>query len=265
MSDFYYGQGKLYLARRNTAGQALSWRWVGDVSALDLELEFDEKKTKGSAGGQLVTMQRYISAVSGKITSTWHEYAPENLEALLSSNHVSRSPNLFAQDTLPTRIVAGDRISLSNQQVWGVRISGLTEGVNYIVDKLWGVVVWLTTPMNQPVVVNYEHSGNETLPILTHQGEEFALRYEGINLAENNSPILIEIYRVKFDPISKMALLSKDSDLSGLETSADILYDFSKGEDPLLGRLGRIVTFKRLSGITHNGVITHNGAYTHRG
>ena len=156
MSDFYYGQGKLYLARRNTAGQALSWRWVGDVSALDLELEFDEKKTKGSAGGQLVTMQRYISAVSGKVTSTWHEYASDNLDILLAGDHVSRSPNLFAQDTLPTGIVAGDRISLSNQQVWGVRINGLTEGVNYIVDKLWGVIVWLTTPVNQPVVVDYE-------------------------------------------------------------------------------------------------------------
>jgi hypothetical protein len=244
MSDFYYGQGKIYLARRNSAGQALSWRWVGDVSTLDLELEFDEKKTKGSVGGQLVTMERYISAVSGKITSTWHEYAPENLGILLNGNHISRPPNLFAQDTLPTGIVVGDRSSLS---------------------KLWGVIDWLTTPLNQPVVVDYEHSGNDTLPIITHQGEEFALRYEGINLAENNSPVLVEIYRVKFDPISKMALLSKESDLAGLETSAEILYDFSKSEDPLLGRLGRIVMFKRLSGITHNGAITHNGTYTHRG
>lgn len=265
MSDFYYGQGKLYLARRNTVGQALSWRWVGDVSALDLELEFDEKKIKGSVGGQLVTMQRYISAISGKITSTWHEYAPDNLNILLSGNHSSRTPNLFAQDILPAGIVAGDRISLRTPQVWGVRIDGLTEGVNYSVDKLWGVIAFLTTPANQPVVVDYECLSNETLPILTHQGEEFALRYEGINLAENNSPVLVEIYRVKFDPVSKMALLSQGSDLSGLETSADILYDFSKGEDPLLGRLGRIVMFKRLSGITHNGAITHNGTYTHRG
>jgi hypothetical protein len=183
----------------------------------------------------------------------------------LNGNHISRPPNLFAQDTLPTGIVVGDRSSLSNQQVWGVKINGMTEGSHYIVDKLWGVIDWLTTPLNQPVVVDYEHSGNDTLPIITHQGEEFALRYEGINLAENNSPVLVEIYRVKFDPISKMALLSKESDLAGLETSAEILYDFSKSEDPLLGRLGRIVMFKRLSGITHNGAITHNGTYTHRG
>lgn len=265
MSDFYYGQGKLYLARRNTAGQALSWRWVGDVSALDLELEFDEKKTKGSAGGQLVTMQRYISAISGKITSTWHEYSAENLRELLYGDHVSRSPNVWTQDTLPVGIAAGDRISLSNQQVFGVKIDGVTDGVDYVVDALWGVINWITTPQTQPVVVKYGHAGNETLPILNHQGEEFSLRYEGINLAENNSPVLVEIYRVKFDPISKMALLNKDEDLSGLETSAEILYDFSKNEDPLLGRLGRVVIFKRLSGITHNGAIAHNGVFTHRG
>lgn len=265
MSDFYYGQGKLFLARRNTAGQPLSWRWVGDVSALDLELEFEDKQTKASVGGKLVTAQRYITAIGGKVTSTWHEYSEENLRILLGANHFVQGPNLMAQDTLPIGIVAGDRMSLSNQNVWGVSLENLTEGTDYTVEKLWGVINFLTTPDSQPVVVNYEHPGNASLPISVNQGEEFALRYEGINMAENNRPVLVEIYRVTLDPITTMALLNNESELSGLETSANILYDIFRSEDPLLGRLGRVVMFEQLSGITHNGAIFYNGVHTHRG
>ncbi|VFS27504.1 Uncharacterised protein [Serratia liquefaciens] len=103
MSDFYYGQGKLYLARRNSAGQALSWRWVGDVSALAIEIEFDEKKTKMSLGGRLIDSQRYITSASAKVTSTWHEYSTENLQLLFLSGATNQASAIVtANFYLPT-------------------------------------------------------------------------------------------------------------------------------------------------------------------
>lgn len=265
MSDYYYGQGKLYLARRNSAGQALSWRWVGDVSALNIELEFEEKKSRASVGGRLVNSQRYITALEGKITSTWHELAVENLQALLLAKSFSQIPDVYAQDILPEGIVAGDRLTLQNQNVWGCSIENMENGEDYIVDSLWGAITFLITPSIQPVVVDYQHPGNTVLPITEGVTEEYSLRYEGVNLAENNSPVLVEIYRVSFDPVATLALINTETELSRLETTASILYDGQKSNDELLGRLGRIVLFKRLSGITHNGAIRYNGVYRHRG
>ncbi|CAI2537435.1 phage tail tube protein [Serratia ficaria] len=265
MSDFYYGQGKLYLAHRNTVGQALSWRWVGDVSALALELEFDEKNTKMSVGGKLVTGQRYITSTQGKITSTWHEFSPENLRLLLGSKVMASPAEIISSETIPSGIQAGDRISLKHPNIWGVGISTLSEGVDYHVDPLWGVIDFMTTPEHQPLTVEYAHTDNNSLPLLNQTETELALRYEGINLAENKSPVIVEIYRVNIDPIKELSLINNDDNLGELETSALMLYDFLKAEDPLLGRLGRIVQFQRLSGITHNGVIKHNGWFTHRG
>lgn len=265
MSDYYYGQGKLYLARRNSAGQALSWRWVGDVSALNIELEFEEKKSRSSIGGRLVNTQRYITATEGKITSTWHEFSPENLQLLLGAKRISQTPDVYAHDILPEEIKAGDRITLRNQNVWGVSIENMNNGDDYIVDKLWGAITFITTPAVQPVIVDYQHPGNTVLPLTENTSEEFSLRYEGINLAENNRPVLVEVYRVSLDPVATLALINTETGLSGLETTANILYDGHKSNDESLGRFGRIVLFERLNNITHNGAIQYNGVYRHRG
>lgn len=264
MSDFYYGQGKVYLARRNTAGQALSWRWIGDVSALTLELEFDEKKSKASVGGRLVDSQRYVSAVNGKVTSTWHEYSKENLQVLLYSNMASRTPNLVTGEVLPADIQAGDTISLRYPNVFGVSIVALIAGEDYIVDPLWGVITFLKTPAQQPVV-DYAYVGYASLPLMNAAGEEFSLRYEGVNLAEKQSHILVELYRVSFDLISSLSLINNDSNLSELETSSVILHDVTKIADSELGQFGRILQFARLNGLTHNGAINHDGRYSHGG
>lgn len=265
MSNYYYGQGKLYLARRNSAGQALPWRWVGDVSALNIELEFEEKKSRASVGGRLVNSQRFITALDGKVTSTWHEFSVDNLQALMLANSFPQTPDVYARETLPEGIVAGDRLTLRNQNVWGCSIENMVNGEDYIVDNSWGAITFLSTPTIQPVVVDYQHPGNTVLPIAEGISEEFSLRYEGVNLAENNSSVLVEIYRVSFDPLATLALISKETELSGLEITASILYDGQKSNDELLGRLGRIVLFSKLSGITHNGAIRYNGVYRHRG
>ncbi|HBY4322770.1 hypothetical protein [Klebsiella pneumoniae] len=265
MSDYYYGQGKLYLARRNSAGQALSWRWVGDVSALNIELEFEEKKSRTSVGGRLVNSQRYITALGGKITSTWHDFSAENLQILLDTRNLSQPPDVYAQETLPEGIEAGDRITLRNQNVWGVSIENMNDGDDYIVDNLWGGITFFITPEDQPVIVNYQHAASTVLPLAESISEEFSLRYEGINLAENNQPVLVEVYRVSLDPVATLTLINTETELSGLETTANILYDGQKSNDELLSRLGRIVLFNRLSGITHNGAIRYNGVYKHRG
>jgi len=265
MSDFYYGQGKLYLARRNTAGQALSWRWVGDVSALDLELEFDEKKTKSSFGGCLFDSQRYIYAVNGKLTSTWHEYSKENLQVLLHSELSNQTPRLITGEVLPVGIKAGDRISLRYPNVFGVTIQSLTPSIDYIVDATWGVITFIKTPIRQPLTVDYGQTGYAALPMMNSANEELSLRYEGVNLAENKSMVLIELYRVSVDLLSKLSFINSESEIGGLETSAVVLHDASKLADPELGQFGRIVKFERLSGLTHNGAIQHNGRYLHGG
>ncbi|STU71430.1 Uncharacterised protein [Klebsiella pneumoniae subsp. ozaenae] len=111
----------------------------GDVSALAIEIEFDEKKTKMSLGGRLIDSQRYITSASAKVTSTWHEYSTENLQLLFLSGATNQASAIVTGELLPADIKAGDTISLRHQNVFSVVLHSLVAGVDYLIDPLWGL------------------------------------------------------------------------------------------------------------------------------
>ncbi|BEO27841.1 hypothetical protein GVN99_13755 [Serratia marcescens] len=262
---YYYGQGKVYLARRDGNGRPGAWRWVGDVSALTVTLAFEQKTAKVSRGGKLVNTRRYLTSHSGSVTSRWHSFSPDNLALLLNSTVAHNYPELIENETLPSNISAGDRISLAYQNVWGVGIHNMVEGRDYRVDAPWGMIEFITTPTNQPVRVNYAHAPSSGIPIFTDKPNEFALRFESINLADSSTSMLLELYRLSFDPLTALQLINNESSLGGIDTAAEIMYDLNRVDDPNLGRFGRVTVIRTLSGIRHNGAINYDGRYLHGG
>lgn len=262
---YYYGQGKVYLARRDENGRPGAFRWIGDVSALSVTLAFEQKTSKSSRGGKLVNTRRYMTSQSGVVTSTWHNFSAENLSLLLNSNVVRNYPEIIEKEVLPQNISAGDRIALFHQNVWGVEINGMVEGRDYSVDASWGMIDFISTPVHQPISVDYAHANSSSISIFSNNRDEFVFRYESINLAESNQHMLVELFRLSFEPLTTLQLINNDSSIGGVDTAAEIMYDMSRHDDPILGRFGRVTIIETLSGITHNGAINHNGVYTHGG
>lgn len=60
MSNYYLGQGKLYLAARTAGGQAKALRWLGDVSDAKLSLKVDNVKHKESYTGQRLDAKNLV-------------------------------------------------------------------------------------------------------------------------------------------------------------------------------------------------------------
>lgn len=260
---YYYGQGKVYLARRDINGRAGAWRWLGDVSELAITLAFEQKISKISRRGRLFNSRRYISGHTGTLAATWHNFSSDNLALLLRGDATTNTANIVGSEVLPAGIIAGDRFTLAHQSVWGIEIAGLTNGRDYIVDADWGAIEFLITPAQQPVTVGYQHAGNTTIPIVSDSNDEFALRFEGINMAEPSGALLVELYRLSYNPLAGWQFITSGSSLAGIETSAELLFDPYTLSDTALGQFGRVTLFNRLNGITHNGAINYNGKYTH--
>ncbi|HFF9504116.1 TPA: hypothetical protein ACGE99_003792 [Serratia marcescens] len=262
---YYYGQGKVYLARRDENGRPGAFRWVGDVSELSITLAFEQKTAKSSRSGKLVNTRRYMTSQSGAVTSAWHNFSADNLSLLLNSDVVRNYPRIIENEILPPNISAGDRIALSHQNVWGVEVGGLTEGQDYTVDAPWGMIDFITTPVNQPVSVDYSRASSTTAAIFNGKTDEFAFRYESLNLAESNQRMLVELYRLSFEPLTTLQLINNDAKMAALETAAEIMYDLTRTDDPIFGKFGRVTMIETLNGITHNGAINHDGRYSHGG
>lgn len=252
---YYYGQGKVYLARRLNDGSSLNWRWAGDVSDLTVSLVVDRKTKKQSYGGQLAVSEYYIIEQSGSVAAVWHELSPENLSVVLQGNIVSAEAGRETE-TLKN-VIAGGRYSLRYPNIRRLVIDGLNAGIDYTLDSLFGTIEFLTTPTVEPVSVFYTYAGNINTALYTKKPEQLALRYEGVNLAENGIPVLVELYKLEFDPISAMALINNSTSLAGLETNAMLMLDSSRAADDELGRFGRVtnITQAEATVATHTDTV----------
>ncbi|MBK5072583.1 hypothetical protein I2492_06110 [Budviciaceae bacterium CWB-B4] len=242
--NYYYGQGRVYLSPW-VPGQSTSWRWVGDVSELSVEITHDMAYQKNSLQGRVANTNRFIVGSECKISTLWYERSPENLSLLLYGTNVVRRAQAVTE-TLQPGIKAGGRYSLENQNIWAIYIPSLTEGIDYLVDTLWGVLEFLKTPIKQPLKVSYKHAGSTSTPLLNQSPVEVSLRYEGINLAENSRPVLVELFRLQFDPATAIDLINNDTALSGMETSADALLDLTRQSTDDFGQFGRFVIINSL-------------------
>lgn len=237
---YYYGQGKVYLGRRNDAGQAVTMRWIGDVDSLEVALTTESFTHKESYSGHRAPVRRISTSKDGSVTSTWYEHSPENLAVLLYGEKVVVPAGTVTGEVLPAGIVAGDRVLLAHHNVSAVIITGLTLGEDYTVDLKFGAIEFITTPATPPSV-NYSYASSINTSMFTASPVDLFLRYEGINLAENGAPVVLELYKVQFDPVSALSLINTDTSLPGLETTAAVLLDTERPEDAEFGRYGRVI------------------------
>lgn len=243
---YYYGQGKVYLAARDKSGKPKAMRWVGDVGSLSVGLTVESFNHQESYSGQKTTVRRLVTSKESQVTATWYEHSPENLAILLYSDSLLIAAGSVTGETLPATIAAGERYVLEFQNVSNVVIGDLEEGADYQVDAAYGAITFLTA-QNAAPKVNYQYGASKNTGILTRTPEEVFLRYEGINLAENGAPVIVELYKLQFDPVSALNLINTDTSMSGLETTASAMLDTARPADSAIGRFGRVIQVQEVA------------------
>lgn len=237
---YYYGQGKVFLAKRDAAGKPGVWRWIGDCDALSLALEVESFDHKESYSGQRAAVRRLYTGQSGTITSTWYERSPENVALLLYGEAAVIPEGTVTDEALPADLKAGDRVTLEHQNISDLVLGTLVEGTDYVAYPDVGAIEFLTDQATAPKA-GYKHGSSVNTSMFTKNAQELALRYEGINLAEGGKRVILELYKIQFDPASAIDWINTDTSLSGLETTAGVLMDTARRDDPVIGRYGRVI------------------------
>ncbi|MGU9776192.1 phage tail tube protein [Salmonella enterica] len=238
---YYYGQGKVYLAPRGEDGKPGAWRWIGDVSALQVAMTVESFSHKESYSGQRAEVRRLITSKAASVTSTWHDHNPDNLALVLYGQSATVAAGTVTGETLPANIKAGERFSLEHQNISDVLIGELVAEVDYAVDSEFGAVTFNTDQVAAPSV-NYKYGASTVTSIFDQNPAEVAFRFEGLNLAENEQKVILELYKLKYDPTSALSLINTDTSLAGLETTAAALADTQRKEsDAVYGRYGRLI------------------------
>ena len=246
MSNYLLGQGSIFVAERDANGKPKALRWLRDVSSAKIALKTTEVNHKESYSGQRSTAKVITTGKEASIDLTLMEMSGENLAMATQGKLAQVTNGTITNEVLPIGLVAGDRIALKYPKVSAVTITDSTgtpatlDPAKYHVNAEYGAIVLDDlTGVTQPLKVAYSYAALETVAIFAEGQKQTFWRYEGINLAEEGKPIIVELYRVTAKPLKDLSLITDK--LSDMNISADVLIDTTKPANSDLGQFGRIL------------------------
>jgi hypothetical protein len=246
----YYAsfQGRVYLGKRDINGLPIEVRSPGNVADLKLSLKTEVLEHYESQSGQRSLDHRMIKSKSATINLAIEEFTKENLALALYGTHVATTGGTVTDEPVGGAApVVGDRYFLAHPKVSTLVVKDsagtpatLTLGTHYTADTDFGALQFLdTTGLTAPFKASYAFGDVSEIGIFTQPLPERYLRLEGLNTAQGNAKVLVELYRVAFDPLKELALISNEYNKFDLEGS--LLADSTKPYDAVLGQFGRIV------------------------
>ena len=248
MSYYATFQGRVYLGKRDDSGQPIDVRSPGNVADLSLALKTDVIEHYESQTGQRAVDLRLVKQKSATVALTIEEFTKENLALALYGSYVSDAGGSVTDEPVGgTTPLVGDRYFFAHPRVAALTVKDsagtpttLTLGTHYTADVDFGAIQFLdTTGLTAPFKASYTYGAVTEIGIFTQPLPERFLRLEGVNTAAGNAKVLIELYRVAFDPLKKFDIISND--LNKFEMEGSLLADSTKPYDAVLGQFGRIV------------------------
>ncbi len=241
-------QGRVYLGSRDAQGRPIDIRSPGNVAALKVALKTDVLEHYESQSGQRTLDHRMVKQKSATVSLTIEEFTTANLALVLYGAVVGDNAGTVTDEQVGgANPKIGDRYILAHPKVSGLALRDstaapkiLNAGTHYTADADFGAIQFLDlTGFTAPIHAAYQFGAVDSVGIFTQPLPERYLRLEGINTAQANAKVLCELYRVAFDPLKELSLISDDYNKFELEGS--LLADPSKPFDAVLGQFGRIV------------------------
>lgn len=248
---YYYGQGRVSLALRDAStGAPGPYQWIGDVSALTLKYTSDKVEHKESYSGQRGLVRSFPVGAALEIDMTLHQFDSANLARVLRSTVVSTEAGTVSAETLGDADTAvGDELYLANPGASSVVITDsassspatLTAGTDYELDADFGrLTVLNVTGFTLPLKAAYSYKARSAVGMLTQGQSNFALKYEGVNLAEGNASVITDIFKLAPDIVQQLDLITSGNDVAPLSVTGAGLLDSSKSASGALGQFGSI-------------------------
>lgn len=243
---YYSGQGKAFIAAA-TAGVPGAFRYVGNCPILQVALEVDVLEHKESTSGQRLTDLRIIRGKSSKFTFTLEEFEKKNLALALYGADSSISGSTASAEQAPVTMAVGDYWRLLHPDVSSLVITDsagspatLVLNTDYeITSAKHGMVKILgLAAYTQPFKAAYTYATRTSIKMLTEGFTDRWVRFNGLNTVDTNRAVVVDLYKVNFDPIAQMDLISDD--IWKMELSGGALYDSTKESDTVLGQFGRV-------------------------
>jgi hypothetical protein len=244
----FSGQGKLYIGVRQGNGDPGAFRHVGNARDLIVALTTTTLEHKESVTGQRLTDARLITEKKTAVNFTLDDFQIDNLALALFGTKATETGSSVTAEAFVNPVAVGDYVRTKFPEISAVVIKDsagtpatLVLGTDYeITSAKHGTVKFLNLgAYTQPFKIDYTYGTHDHVPMFNAAAPERWLKFDGLNTADTDKEVLVELYRVRLDPLAELALITDD--FGGLALAGSALFDDTKVADAYLGQFGRFV------------------------
>lgn len=258
VDQYFSGQGVVLLAKRKADGTPGPFFPAGNVSDLKLTVAVSVLEHKESKTGQRATDLRLTTETKVGLSMTGEDFSAANFA------RVSRGEAVDVVGATATNIpmngYKGGVTALGHIKVSAVTVkvdvtpdpdvtltAFTTAGVDwdYKLNPEAGSIMlnpdsasWANLAAEHftvvdgedvaSLIVTYTYAAQKRVDALTVAEEELFMRFEGLNTADGNEPVVVDVFRFRTDPLKELALISDGVQQFVLEGS--VLYDGARVE-----------------------------------
>jgi hypothetical protein len=245
-SFYFYGAGKVDFCARTPAGAVESMTFVGNVPQLEVKFQTESIEHMESQTGKGLTDLRIQNKTMGNMTCVLEDFNRNNLAI---AYYGKASAVLGATVTgEQVKCKKGSRVPLANVGLSVFTSLGtLVNGTDYIVDLDSGTIEFPTAGAAVDATsyaAAYTYNNYDNLSAFTAPNKDIWLRFNGLNHVEENKPVIVDIFKVNFDPAEVLSLIQTGNDVAQLTLNGSVLYDPLQ---PNNGPGGRFMRWRRVT------------------
>ncbi|MGH8037006.1 MAG: hypothetical protein ACREPC_03125 [Stenotrophomonas sp.] len=242
-------QGYIRTGEVDAAGKIGKMRWVGNVPEATLELATSNTDKNESFSGKRLQIGRLATGTTAALNLTLDYWSAANLALGFQATVADIAASTVTGEVFPSGLVAGDQVRLDHPFASALVLTdsattpATVPPANYdLVGHGKNIVeVKNVGSLQQPFKAAYSHEAAENIVLFSAPGKVTFLQFDGIN-TETEEPVIIDLWRVRFDPVSSLGLINQE--YGNLALSAAVLYDTTRAADAALGGFGRMLQKK---------------------
>jgi len=240
---YFSGQGRVFIGARDINGTPQGLTFVGNVPDLKVSLSVETLEHQESQSGQRLTDLQLIKTKKGEFACTLEELIQSNLELALYGSTTVVTTGTVTDEPLIAAAELGKLYLLAKQNVSTVVIKAGAATVaaeKYTVNAKHGSIMFNDiTGVTGAIVASYSYGAANVTAMFTQPLPERWVRFEGLNTADANKEVVIDLYRVAINPAKDLSVIG--TELMKFELSGQVLADLTKPAAGALGQFGRIV------------------------
>ena len=237
-SNYFAGQGVVLMGARDTTGaiaKAGGLFEVGNCSELKLSVNTSTVEHKETTTGARAIDLRLTTEVKANMEVTIENFNAKNLSQAMRGNHVKSVAGTVTAEPLtgfPDMISPLDHLRVSNVVIKTVGGSPVTLvlGTDYLVNEEAGSVKFLSTgavATSTALTVAYSYEAQEEVHGLTQPMQTIWLRFEGLNSADTNKPVVLDVFKFSTDPLKELEMIGDK--VNAFQLAGTVLADLSQG------------------------------------